>query len=162
GPPPCNAAKSDEEGLYAAIGNYTRGTELRCARRGNWNQPRAGYSAQTGEIIMNQILPYPLWPGHAGDRKNFQQIFPRDIRAIVQLAVEEPPYQLPRELIYCRFPLSDGTGNETGLLHSAISTVALLLRQELPTLVCCSAGMSRSPAVAAAALARLHQEPPDV
>jgi hypothetical protein len=105
---------------------------------------------------MNQITPYPLWVGHAGDGRAFQEIFGRGIKAIVQLALEEPPLQSPRELVYLRFPLLDGSGNAPTVLHLAISCVATLMQHGTPTLVCCGAGMSRSPAIVAAALATVE------
>lgn len=110
---------------------------------------------------MNQVLPYRLWLGHAGDGRDLRQLFDADIRAVVQVAAEEPPSQPPRELVFCRFPLLDGVGNDGNLLLLAVSTVATLLREHVPTLVCDGSGLSRSPAVAAAALAFLHGGPPE-
>jgi len=104
---------------------------------------------------MNQIKPYPLWIGHAGDAHDFRTLFDRDIRAVVQLAAEEPAVAAPRELILYRFPVVDGVGNSPELLRLAIAAVASMIEQRIPTLVCCSAGMSRSPAIVAAALSRL-------
>src|SRR5262249_26770590 len=72
---------------------------------------------------------------------------------LIDLALEEPPVPLTRELVYCRFPLLDGAGNSPWLLRAALDTTAALLASRVPTLVFCGAGMSRSPAVAAAALA---------
>ena len=110
---------------------------------------------------MNQVLPYSLWLGHAGDSRDFRRMLDAGIEALVQLAAEEPPSQAPRELICCRFPLLDGSGNRSELVSLAVRTVATLLEMKVPTLVCCGAGMSRSPAVAAAALALIHQESPE-
>lgn len=104
---------------------------------------------------MTRIEPLLLWIGHAGDGRAFRELFDLGIRAVVQLAVEELPVPPPRELVYCRFPLLDGCDNESALLHLAVETVARLIERRVPTLVCCGAGMSRSPAVTAAALARL-------
>jgi protein-tyrosine phosphatase len=101
---------------------------------------------------MHQIAPYKLWIGNAGDGRDLQEIFSKDIRAIVQLAVEELPIQTARELILCRFPLLDGSGNEDPLLSLAIDTVSDFISRKIPTLVCCGAGMSRSPAIVAAAI----------
>ena len=75
------------------------------------------------------------------------------IGAVVDLAVNEAPATLPRELVYCRFPLVDGSENPRWLLRAAAETVAALLRANVPTLVYCGAGMSRTPAIAAAGLA---------
>lgn len=110
---------------------------------------------------MNQVLPYALWLGHAGDGRDFRQVLDAGIEALVQLAVEEPPLQPPRELIYCRFPLLDGSENRGEVVSAAIRTTATLLEMKIPTLLCCGAGMSRSPAIAAAALAFLNEESPE-
>jgi protein-tyrosine phosphatase len=102
---------------------------------------------------MKKIDNVPLWLGHAGDGRDYRQLLATGIRAVVQLALEEPPLSPPRELLCLRIPLVDGEGNEPAILQLAIRTVASLLQARLPTLVCCGGGMSRSPAVAAAALA---------
>jgi hypothetical protein len=110
---------------------------------------------------MNQILPHPVWVGHAGESRDFRQLFDAGIRAVVDLALEEPPSQPPRELIYCRFPLLDGVGNPPELLFLAISTVVTLLKKHTPTLVSGGAGVSRAPAITAGALALVHQDSPE-
>lgn len=110
---------------------------------------------------MRQMLPHSLWLGHAKDAEDFKQMFDLGINALVQLAVEEPAVQLPRELIYCRFPLVDGPGNDGRLLSLAITTLVNLIEKRESVLVCCGAGLSRSPAVSAAALSMVFQEAPD-
>jgi protein-tyrosine phosphatase len=110
---------------------------------------------------MNQILPYPLWLGHAGESRDFQKVFDLGVKVLIQLAAEEPSLQTPRELVFCRFPLLDGSGNRAELLFLAVSTVASLIKMRVPTLVTCGAGMSRCPAVAAAALSMIYHEPPE-
>lgn len=110
---------------------------------------------------MNQIVPYPLWLGHTGSGADFRTIFDRGIKALMHLAAEDLPAHPPRELIYCRIPLVDGAGNRSELLFLAISTLATMIKMRTPTLVFCGAGMSRSPAVAAAALAMALQQPPE-
>jgi hypothetical protein len=113
------------------------------------------------EAVMNQIVPHLLWVGHSGEARDFRKVFGAGIKAVVDVALEEPPTQPPRELVYCRFPLLDGADNDPNLLRLAIATLAELLRERLPTLVCCANGMSRSPALAAAALAHLGQGSPE-
>jgi hypothetical protein len=54
----------------------------------------------------------------------------------------------------------DGAGNPADLLSLAVQTVAALLRLHVPTLIVCSMGLSRAPALAAAALAVVHGETP--
>ena len=110
---------------------------------------------------MNQIASDFLWLGHAGEARDFPHLFEAGVQAVVELAAEEVPSQGPRELIHCRFPLLDGVGNDNDLLLLAIGTVSALLAKRVPTLVCCSSGLSRSPAVAAAALAWAYGETPE-
>jgi hypothetical protein len=110
---------------------------------------------------MRQIEPHALWLGHAGDGRDPRAILDAGIQAVVQLAAEEPDLELPRDLIFCRFPLIDGPSNDLKLLDLATTTVANLLEKNVPLLVCCGGGMSRSPAIAAAALAMVYQEQPD-
>jgi protein-tyrosine phosphatase len=110
---------------------------------------------------MRQIATHLLWLGHAGDGRDFRQILDVGIQAVIQVAAEEPVLEIPRDLVYCRFPLVDGKGNDPRLLQLTIKTVASLLEKKVPTLVVCGAGMSRSPAIAAAALAVVFQDEPD-
>jgi protein-tyrosine phosphatase len=104
---------------------------------------------------MRQVSPYCLWLGHVGDVRNLRTVLAADIAALVDLAINEPHATITRELVYCRFPLLDGEGNAPWLLRAAIETTAGLLRTQSPTLVYCASGMSRSPAIAAAAIAIL-------
>ncbi len=102
---------------------------------------------------MRQIMPHALWIGHAGDGRDMTAIFEAGIRALVQLAIEEPAVQATRDLIFFRVPISDGVGNRADDLALAIRSVSELLSRRIPTLVCCGAGMSRSPCIVAAAIA---------
>ena len=105
---------------------------------------------------MRQLQNRQLWLGHAGDVRDARAILSADIEAVVDLASNEPPAALPRSLISCRLPLIDGAGNPPWLLRLAVQLVADLLRQRIPTLVGCSAGMSRSPIIVAAALSQIE------
>ena len=111
---------------------------------------------------MNQVNARPLWIGHGGDGQDLARLGALGIEAVVELAEEEPPSIPRRDMIACRFPLIDGVGNRPELLALAIRTVAALVEAGIPILVACSGGMSRSPAVVAAALALLGREPPEV
>jgi protein-tyrosine phosphatase len=105
---------------------------------------------------MNQVKPFPLWIGHSGENQDVSAIYETGIEAVVELAVEEPSFATPRELIACRIPLIDGAGNPGDRLALAVNTVAALIASGTPTLVGCGAGMSRAPAVVATALAAVH------
>jgi hypothetical protein len=102
---------------------------------------------------MREVIPTKLWIGNALDARNVPGVLGLGITAIVDLAIEEPPIQFPRDVVYCRFPLIDGAGNQPAVLRAAIETVANFVALGTPTLVACGAGMSRSPAIVAAAMA---------
>src|SRR5436189_2563319 len=103
---------------------------------------------------MRKLDPYPLWIGSIIDGWSLPGIHSAGIRAVVDLASNEAPIKVTRDLVYCRFPIVDGARNDRNMLRLAINTVESLLRGNVPTIVFCSAGLSRSPAVAAAAIAR--------
>src|SRR5947209_19674751 len=105
---------------------------------------------------MRQISGLPLWLGHVGDARDLRAVLSAGILAVVALAINEPPFRITRELVYCRFPLLDGTGNPPWLVRAAIDAVAGLLRSGTPTLVYCSGGMSRTPVIAGAAVAQIR------
>lgn len=110
---------------------------------------------------MREIIPRLLWTGNAFDARDLKMVFDYRIEAIIDVALEEPPLLAPRELVYCRFPLLDGQGNPPALIEAAISTALILLKADVPTLLCCSGGMSRSPAIAAAVIALRDGLPPN-
>jgi len=110
---------------------------------------------------MRQIAQQLLWLGNAGDARDASRLIDSGIEALVDLAVEEPPPRLPRQIAYCRFPLTDGAGNPPGLLATAVFATACLIRHRVPTLVCCGSGMSRSPAIVAVALAVVRGDSPE-
>jgi protein-tyrosine phosphatase len=94
-----------------------------------------------------------LWIGNADDIRDARSVLEVGIEAVVELADNEMFAVLPRELVRCRFPISDGGENPSWLLRLAVESVAALLRAKVPLLVCCSAGMSRSVCVAAGGVA---------
>jgi protein-tyrosine phosphatase len=110
---------------------------------------------------MRAIIPDVLWIGHAGDARDLKKIMEVGIELLIDLAIEEPPVIMPRDVAYCRFPIHDGDGNSPEMLISAIDTAARFVRSNRRTLVACSVGMSRSPAIAAAVISRLNKIPLD-
>jgi hypothetical protein len=103
---------------------------------------------------MRQIDELSLWIGTARDARDLKMVLGQGIKAIIDLAVEEPPVQPPRELVYLRFPLVDGDGNPQWLLRNLLTTVEGLILTRVPTLLACAGGVSRSPAIAALAASR--------
>jgi hypothetical protein len=110
---------------------------------------------------MRPITPELLWIGNALDVRDIKTVLSLGIRAVIDLAASEPPVQYPRDIVYCRLPLNDGPGNDPAILRLAVQSTAEFIKARVPTLVACSAGMSRSPAVVAAAIALVENEAPD-
>jgi hypothetical protein len=102
---------------------------------------------------MRQVVGRKLWLGHAGDLRDPRALLAAGVEAIVELADSEQLAILPRELVRCRFPLSDGGINPPWLLRLASESVAALLRAGVLTLVCCACGLSRSVCIAASGIA---------
>jgi hypothetical protein len=101
---------------------------------------------------MREILPGRLWIGNAGDGRDPDRLLLAGVAAVINLAAEEASPVLPRSMVYCHFPITDGVQDVQSILDVAIQTLVSLLKNQVPTLVYCGAGMGRSPAVAAAAL----------
>jgi hypothetical protein len=110
---------------------------------------------------MREIISRRLWLGNAADACNVEGIMQAGILAVIDLAAEQAMPTLPRSLVYCRFPILDGQQSAPAVLRAAIEAIVSLLSKEIPTLVFCSAGMSRSPAVLAGALSVLQGGSPD-
>jgi len=110
---------------------------------------------------MHQLPRQNVWIGHAGDLTDVRKLLDAGIRAVVDLALNEEPPRLPRDLTYCRLPIVDGTGNDPWLLLTIIDLVAGLIKLDVPLLVSCSAGSSRSPVMVAAALSIVTQKTPE-
>jgi len=107
---------------------------------------------------MRQLAPQ-LWLGNARDARNLPALQEHGIRAVVDLAAEEAPAELSRDLLYFRIPLTDDDLNEDWLLRAAVDSTVRFLQENVPLLVACSGGMSRSPAIVAAALSNFHDVP---
>lgn len=101
---------------------------------------------------MRKVGDLLLWIGNARDLQDVRAVCDV-VEAVVELADSEPMANLPRNLIRCRFPLSDGGENPAWLLFLAATTISAFLDSKVPTLVCCSAGMSRSVCLSAAGIA---------
>jgi protein-tyrosine phosphatase len=110
---------------------------------------------------MRPLLDRKLWIGNAHDIRPWTTELQQQISAVVDLSLSDPPAVLPREVIYLRIPLADAAENAASLLRLALQTAASLLKDDTPTLVCCSAGMSRSPAIACGAIAINQNVDPD-
>ena len=104
---------------------------------------------------MREAITNCLWLGNAMDARDIAAVLGLRIVAVVDLAMEEPPIQFPRDVVYCRIPLVDGSGNRPEIIRAAVDLTASFIDSRVPTLVACGAGMSRSPIIVAAALAKV-------
>jgi hypothetical protein len=102
---------------------------------------------------MRRIDGNSLWIGTSRAARDIRAVLEAGIEAIVDLAKLCEPVKPTRELVYLRFPLVDGAGNPPWLICAAVRAVDGLVRMGVPALVACDGGMSRSPVIAAAALA---------
>jgi hypothetical protein len=110
---------------------------------------------------MQELISKRVWIGNARDAENTSHILRLGISAMVFVAIEELPPPLTRDLIYCRFPLNDGSDNSVEVLRTAVDTISKLITEHIPTFVYCGAGMSRSPVMTAAALSKAQGSDPD-
>lgn len=110
---------------------------------------------------MRKVNGFSLWIGTARDARDIKRLLDAGIEAVVDLAMEELPVSPTRELVYLRFPLLDGEGNPRWMLRAAMNAVEELVRSGVPTLVACSGGVSRSPAVVAMVVARIKSGQPE-
>jgi hypothetical protein len=108
---------------------------------------------------MRRVGEYPLWIGNARDARDIRAVLDAGIEAVVDLGMEELPVRPTRELVYLRFPWIDGGGNSGWMLRAAVAALVELVQAQVPTLVACGAGMSRSPCLAAAAVAAIEGRP---
>lgn len=108
---------------------------------------------------MREILPQLLWTGNAHDIRPYDSTKLSSIEALVDLALNEPPAIPPRVVVYLRMPLDDSSENPSSRIELAVATAAHCLRIEHPTLIVCSAGLSRSPTIACAAISLWKEEP---
>lgn len=63
--------------------------------------------------MIREIHPDRLFIGNAMDARDLQLLDDNRIVALVDLAVNELPAHLARDMIYCRIPINDGDGNRT-------------------------------------------------
>ena len=104
---------------------------------------------------MREAITNCLWLGNAMDARDISAVLDLRIVAVVDLALEEPPIQFTRDIVYCRIPLVDGSGNRPEIIRAAVDLTASLIDSRVPTRVACGAGMSRSPIIVAAALTKV-------
>jgi hypothetical protein len=108
---------------------------------------------------VRRVFEYSLWTGNRGDVRDSMQTRSAGIHAIIDLAMEESPLNIDRERVLVRIPIMDGAG-DSHRLRLAVLTAESLVRANVPTLIVCSAGLSRSPAIAVHAVARIEQRAP--
>jgi atypical dual specificity phosphatase len=98
-----------------------------------------------------------LFVGTAEDAGNQALTGEYDIEVIVSLTHESPDDWFPSDLMVVRLPMKDGPQNDQQIFEQAVNRVLSRLRAGDKILIHCSAGASRSPAVAATALALYNE-----
>ena len=78
---------------------------------------------------MREVVERQLWIGNAHDARNLPVLHEHGIRAVIDLAAEELPAELSRDLMYCRIPLTDDDGNEDWLLRAAVDTTVRFVQE---------------------------------
>lgn len=104
---------------------------------------------------MIEIVPSLVWLANGPEVRDLELIGEMHIEAIVDLAYEELPVCSLRSKLVIRVPLIDGEGNNLQHIRLAITYTAELIRSKTPFVIACSAGISRSPTILAAALSTL-------
>jgi len=102
-----------------------------------------------------------LYIGSILDSRNEAMLAAMGIRTIVDLALGESPNMPAGDMVYLRYPLGGGSGNESWVLSGALLTTAHLIRNRVPTLIHCQVGRNRSAAIAAGAISLATQKSPD-
>ncbi|WP_338739398.1 dual specificity protein phosphatase [Haloplanus salilacus] len=98
-----------------------------------------------------------LFVGTAADATDESTLRAHEIEVIVSLTATNHAGNVPAELTLVEVPMMDGPQNSQDAFETAVDAVVSQLAAGEKTLLHCSAGASRSPAVAAAALA-LHRD----
>lgn len=98
-----------------------------------------------------------LFVGTAGDATDESTLRAHGIEVIVSLTAASPAEDVPAAVTLVEVPMMDGPQNSREAFETAVAAVGSRLATGEKTLLHCSAGASRSPAVAAAALA-LHRD----
>lgn len=108
---------------------------------------------------MIQISTTCLWLGNAADLRDVRGALAEGIQAIIDLAIEEPCPKLPRVFNYSRFSITDDGENNPVVICAAVCLATAYARSQYPVAICCNAGLSRSPTLAAVALAATTETP---
>ncbi|GAB3319141.1 protein phosphatase [Haloplanus rallus] len=103
---------------------------------------------------MHAITPH-LHVGDRADARDVESMLDAGVTAVLRLTHGAPP-AYPDSVTLVERPLVDGPQNDPSNVRDAVDRLTTLLDADETVLVHCSAGSSRSVAVAAAALARLN------
>ncbi|OSP08266.1 hypothetical protein B9H04_06800 [Halorubrum ezzemoulense DSM 17463] len=94
-----------------------------------------------------------LFVGTVDDAGATERLYERGITTIVSVIRGAPAGGYPADVTVVTVPMLDGPQNDLERFEQAVSHVLSVLQTDESLLVHCSAGASRSPAVAATALA---------
>ena len=94
-----------------------------------------------------------LFVGTLADAGDTEAVRERGIELLVSLTHGRPESGFPTAVTVRRHSMTDGPRNERAAFRAAVNAVRSGLAAETPVLVHCQSGASRSPAVAATAIA---------
>jgi len=101
---------------------------------------------------MDEVRP-DVFVGTAVDAVDESLVSKQDITTILSLTHDTPADGFPTDVAVHNVPLVDGPQNDLRAFRSAVDRLLTQLRANETVLVHCAAGSSRSPAVAATAIA---------
>lgn len=104
---------------------------------------------------MDEVAPR-LFVGTADDARDATTLHDRGVTTVVSLTHQTPDVEWA-DITVVDVPMRDGPQNDRNAFTEAVTELRAALERDESVLVHCSAGASRSPAVAATALA-LHDD----
>ncbi len=109
---------------------------------------------------MLNIPNSDIWLGNTSDLRDIRSVLKHGVTAIIDLAIEDPLPTIPRATTYCRFMITDDGENNPANIHAAILAASAFVSGGHVAAICCSAGLSRSPSIAAATMSYISGDSP--
>lgn len=109
---------------------------------------------------MRQIVPDHLGIGNAIDVWDALYLLVASIEPVVVVAYEVPLVVLTRDIVHCRFPSIDESGNRP-IARCRDRKSCEPIRRHVSRPVRCVTGMSRSPEIVTVALGIVRNDSPD-
>jgi hypothetical protein len=154
----------------AAVNLFRKAFKVKCLCAINdlqeTDETRIGYASPVVTLMLHNptvrlISGYRLFVGPAMTLKDPAAVLATGVQTVICVAAEKFPDPWPRDLPFLRLPLDEGASNSEPLVTLLLHIVGRLIAEDVPTLIVCSMGMSRSVGVAAASIALYEGAAPD-